>query len=108
MSDVRITKGAEDDLEALDEYIATNRSSEAAEALLDAILDKIISLEHFPLRGPVCPELDRLGIQEFRQICHDPYRLIYRMVDNIVYVMIIADSRRDMKALLERRLLARG
>lgn len=108
MFEVRITKGAESDLEALYNYVALNRSRDEAAVLLDGILDKIITLETFPLRGPVCPELDRLGIQEFRQIYHEPYRLIYRVIDKIVYVMIIADSRRDMKALLERRLLGRG
>jgi toxin ParE1/3/4 len=108
MFEVRITKGAESDLEALHSYIAVNRSGKEAEALLGGILDKIITLETFQLRGPVCPELDRLGISEFRQIYHGPYRLIYRVNDKIVYIMIIADSRRDMKALLERRLLGHG
>ena len=108
MFEVRITKGAESDLEALHNYTAANRSAAEADALLDRILDKIITLEKFPLRGPVCPELDRLGIAEFRQIYHEPYRLIYRLNDKVVYVMIVADSRRDMKALLERRLLGKG
>ena len=106
--DVRITKGAESDLEAIHEYIAANRSGDEANALLDGLLNSIITLEQFPLRGPVCPELERLGISEFRQIYHGPHRLIYRVNDKIVYIMIIADSRRDMKALLERRLLGRG
>jgi toxin ParE1/3/4 len=107
MFEVRITKGAEGDLEALHNYIAINRSDAEADALLDGLLDKISTLERFPLRGPICPELDRLGIAEFRQIYHGPYRLIYRMNDNLVYIMIIADSRRDLKALLEQRLLGR-
>jgi toxin ParE1/3/4 len=108
MFEVRIAKGAESDLEALHNYVAVNRSGKEAEALLDGILDKIITLEEFPLRGPICPELDRLGIAEFRQVYHGPYRLIYRVNDKIVYIMIIADSRRDFKALLERRLLGGG
>jgi toxin ParE1/3/4 len=108
MFEVRITKGAESDLEALHAYVAVNRSTAEAATLLDGILDKIITLEEFPLRGPACPELDRLGISEFRQIYYGPYRLIYRVIDKTVYVMIIADSRRDMKALLEWRLLGRG
>jgi toxin ParE1/3/4 len=108
MFEVRITKGAQSDLEALHDYVAINRSAAEAAALLDGLLDKIITLEAFPLRGPICPELDRLGIAEFRQIYHSPYRLIYHVTDKIVYVMIIADSRRDMKALLERRILGEG
>lgn len=108
MFEVRIAKGAESDLEALYNYIAVNRSNAEADALLNGVLEKIVTLEEFPLRGPVCPELDRLGIADFRQIYHGPYRLIYRVNDKIVYIMVIADSRRDIKALLERRLLGKG
>ena len=34
-----------------------------------------------------------------------PYRIIYRESEDDVYVLVIADGRRDMRALLERRLL---
>jgi toxin ParE1/3/4 len=51
-------------------------------------------------------ELDALGIREFRQILVESYRLIYRLSGKIVFVMVIADGRRDMQALLERRLLS--
>ena len=35
----------------------------------------------------------------------EPYRIIYRVLDNTVYVLVIADGRRDMQTLLQRRLL---
>jgi len=34
-----------------------------------------------------------------------PYRIIYRVMDKTVYVLLIVDGRRDMQPLLERRLL---
>ena len=34
-----------------------------------------------------------------------PYRIIYRVMGDGVYVLVIADGRRDMRALLGRRLL---
>ena len=34
-----------------------------------------------------------------------PYRVIYRVVGERVYVYLIADGRRDMQGLLQRRLL---
>jgi toxin ParE1/3/4 len=34
-----------------------------------------------------------------------PYRIIYRVIENNVYVLLIADGRRDMQTLLQRRLL---
>jgi toxin ParE1/3/4 len=102
---VRLTRGAERDLEIIYDYLAENRSAEDAEALLDAIMDKVDALERYPKRGSVPGELAALGIEEFRQILYRHYRMIYRIVDQIVFVTVIADGRRDMQALLERRLL---
>lgn len=103
--DVRLTQGAEIDLEALHSYVKDNRSAEQADDLLDRLLAAIETIETFPLRGSVPKELDSLGIREFRQILVEPYRLIYRVGGKSVFVMVIADGRRDMQALLERRLL---
>lgn len=105
--EVELTQGAEDDLEALHGYLAEHRSAEAAEALLDALLETIQALERFPQRGSIPRELERLGIREFRQVLLDPYRLIYRTIGSKVFILVIADGRRDMQALLERRLLGR-
>ena len=46
-----------------------------------------------------------LGIREYREVFFKPYRIIYRVMGDGVYVLVIADGRRDMRALLERRLL---
>ena len=103
--DVRLTRGAEIDLETLLGLVKGNRSAEQADALLDRLAVAIETLETFPLRGSVPKELDVLGIREFRQILVEPYRLIYRLSGKTVFVMVIADGRRDMQVLLERRLL---
>lgn len=52
-------------------------------------------------------ELDVLGIREFHQILMPPYRLIYRVVGATVFILAIADGRRDMQTLLKHRLLNR-
>jgi toxin ParE1/3/4 len=46
-----------------------------------------------------------LGIREYRQAHFKPYRLIYRVTGKQVFIYIIADGRRDMQALLSRRML---
>ena len=46
-----------------------------------------------------------LGILEYREIFFKPYRIIYRVMDKNVYVLLIADGRRDMQTLLQKRLL---
>lgn len=106
--EVELTQGAEDDLETIYRYLAENRSPEDADRLLDAVLDRIQTLERSPARGGVPKELESIGIREYRQLSMRPYRLIYRIAKDRVYITVIADGRRDMQALLERRLLGRG
>ncbi len=104
---VRLTEGARGDLEDIHRYAEKYRSAKDADALLDALLAKVETLETFPGRGKVPKELEMLGMQEFREILLLPYRLIYRIMDKVVFIMVIADGRRDMQTLLEQRLLRR-
>lgn len=102
---VLLTAGAEADLADLHRWVANREGEAAAEALLDRLLARIEGLETFPDRGSVPPELDALGIREFRQLSAPPYRLLYRRFGDAVFVLLIADGRRDFRALLERRVL---
>ena len=58
-----------------------------------------------PQRGNYPKELLDIGIREYREVFFKPYRIIYRVVENNVYVLMMADGRRDMQTLLQRRLL---
>lgn len=102
---VRITEDAERDLDALFRYLAEHRSPEHAAELIEAIDRKMHSLARFPERGAIPRELVDLGQREYRQVLLLPYRIIYRLIDDTVFVYLIADGRRDMKALLAQRLL---
>lgn len=64
-----------------------------------------LSLGESPERGAYPKELLALGIREYREIFFQPYRIIYRVIDKNVFVLLIVDGRRDMQALLQRRLL---
>jgi len=103
--EVTLTRGAEADLEGIYDYLARHHSMAAASSLLDSCVGVIASLESHPDRGSHPSELQALGIREFRQILMGPYRIIYRVTEQNVVILVIADGRRDMQALLERRLL---
>jgi toxin ParE1/3/4 len=45
-------------------------------------------------------------VDKFHEILFKPYRIIYHIRDQRVVVNLIADGRRDMTALLQRRLTA--
>lgn len=104
---VELTQGAEADLESIHSYATEYRSPAAADHLLDLFLEAVAQLERFPYRGHVPKELETLGIQDFRQVLLESYRVIYRVIGQRVFVSIIVDGRRDMQTLLEQRLLRR-
>lgn len=103
--EVLLTKGAEQDLEAIYDYIADFDSPSNANDVLDQLMEVVESLSLFPERGSYPKELLSLGIKEYRQTLFKPYRLIYRVTNNQVIIYLIADGRRDMQSVLERRLL---
>ena len=103
---VLLTQGAARDLSDIDHYIRTHDGPERADHVLDHLESLMSSLSQLPQRGCHPPELAALGIQEYREVFFKPYRIIYRVRDERVYVYVVADGRRDMQALLQRRLLA--
>jgi toxin ParE1/3/4 len=102
---VFLTDDAVRDLGELDVYLHRHDGPGRAEHVLDKIAEAILSLEELPERGPHPPELAALGIQEYRELFFKPYRIVYRVTGEMVYVYLIADGRRDMQDLLSRRLL---
>lgn len=102
---VLLTEGAERDLEAIFDYIASTDSPLKASRLLDQLTAVAEKLSELPDRGAIPPELIALGIRDYRQVHFKPYRLIYRLTQRRVIIYTIADSRRDLPALLTRRLL---
>ena len=102
---VLLTDDAARDLEDLYDYIDSHDSLEKADYVLDKIEAAFLSLSENPQRGAYPNELLAIGMREYREIYFKPYRMIYRVINDGVYVMAIADGRRDMQALLQRRLL---
>ena len=103
--EVMLTEGAEQDLESIYDYIAEFDCKANADHVLDRLLEVVESLSIFPERGAYPKDLVTLGIRDYRQTAFKPYRVIYRVMAQKVYIYVIADSRRDMQSLLARRLL---
>jgi len=102
---VFLTKDATGDLEELYDYIALHDVPQKAAYVLGQIERAFSRLSKFPDRGTHPKELLALGILEYREIFFKPYRIIYRIMGKNIYVLLIADGRRDMQTLLQRRLL---
>ena len=103
--EVLLADKAERDLEAIRDYIAETDSPASAHRVLDVLLEVVTTLERFPERGSHPRELLALGHVEYRQIVRKPWRVFYRVSGKRVYIVLIADGRRDMRSLLAQRLL---
>lgn len=102
---VRLTDDAASDVEDIWNFIGRHDSEDSAEYVLTRIEEAFSGLSEQPSRGTFPMELLDIGLREYREIFFKPYRIIYRVADDDVIVYVIADGRRDMRSLLERRLL---
>ncbi|MDB4542960.1 type II toxin-antitoxin system RelE/ParE family toxin [bacterium] len=103
---VFLTRDAVRDLEELDEHLTTSDSAEKADFFLDKIETVLQRLSESPERGNRPRELLALGLGDYSQVFFKPYRIIYTIRHKDIYVLLIADGRRDMETLLQSRLLA--
>ncbi len=102
---VFLTHAARRDLEDIDDYISQTDSPRKADYVLDKFAKQFSKLAQFPERGSYPKELQQVGIREYREVFFKPYRIIYRIRADRVYVLLVTDGRRDMQSLLSRRLL---
>ena len=103
--EVLLTRGAEQDLESIHDYIADHDSAASADHVLDRLMKVVEGLAQFSERGSYPKELAALGIKAYRQTAFKPYRVIYCVLGSQVVIYLIVDGRRDMQAVLARRLL---
>jgi toxin ParE1/3/4 len=102
---IRLTEDAEQDLIDIYRYIALQDSSKNADYVLDQLESLCSRLTELPDRGHVPPELDRIGVTNYREIYFKPYRVIYEAIRQDVFIHCILDGRRDIPSLLHRRLI---
>ena len=84
--DVIFDQDAEDDLFDIYAYVALDDSGDKADGLFAALRQTCLKLRKMPLRGNIPTELSEIGVMEFRELHFKPYRIIYSLVSNTVYV----------------------
>lgn len=95
---------AENDLARIIEYLAVDSPASALK-VLDKLKKKAANLHHSPKRGRIIPELQEYGIYQFRELIIAPWRLIYRVQMNEVYVLAVIDYRQNIEDILLKRIL---
>lgn len=105
---VVFTGAARQDLDEIADSIASLHSVRQALYVVREIRKRVDTLKVFPDRGTHLPELVDLGAgstMDYRQLHWKPYRIVYFVSGSVVTIMLIADGRRDMPALLMKRLV---
>ncbi|TDR82115.1 type II toxin-antitoxin system RelE/ParE family toxin [Paludibacterium purpuratum] len=98
-------RSAEIDLKALKRYILQNFGQEAWLATYGQIKSSVAIIQSYPEQGWIPDELQSLNLTQYRQVISGMNRIVYEIRGDMAYIHIICDSRKDLKALLIRRLL---
>jgi len=98
------TKSAQFDLEAIIEYIKMD-SIDIAKNIFFEIKQECDNLYYFPERKRVVPELQQIGILKYREIIHKRWRIIYKIDNTKIYILLVVDSSRNLEDILFQRLI---
>ena len=100
-----ILASAEYDLKELRYYMIKNFSIKTWQNTYNKIKEAIRNLKTFPFPYSIPEELEKLHLKQYRQVISGMNRIIYEVRQDIIYIHIIVDSRKNFKTLLEKRFL---
>ncbi|MEY4504415.1 MAG: hypothetical protein RL154_709 [Pseudomonadota bacterium] len=92
------------DLENIIEYIKLD-SVQNAKNVFNLVKAKTKSLNAFANRGRIMPWLLDIGVAAYRELICERWRLIYKISDANVFIMMIIDSKQNADDILFKRLI---
>ncbi len=98
------TKNAQFDLELIIEYIKLSSKTTAKDIFLE-IKKECDKLYFMPTRKRVVPELQHIGILKYREIIYKRWRIVFKVEDSKVLVLLVVDSSNNLEDLIFQRLL---
>ena len=98
------TLTAKKDLVDIIEYISRDSIEKAVEKY-EIIKNAAQQLNRYPEQGRIIPELLDQNIRKYREIIISPWRLMYKIEVDIVYIMTVIDGRRNIEDVLLKRQL---
>lgn len=102
---INFTSSAECDLFEIYKYVFINDSEHSAEKIFNKLYQKCLTLKQNSLRDHIPPELKLIDIGDFLEIHSKPYRIIYQILGEEIFIHCILDGRRELSFLLKERLL---
>lgn len=102
-----ILPDAQEDLLALQRYTLKQWSLELSDKAVNEIFNLLDQIEAGKRSGPPVPELAEVGITDYLGILTSHHRIVYRKIDDVVFVYIVAGQQQDFMSLLTRRVMQR-
>ena len=96
---------AKSDLKDIKSYLIGQFSTSTWQHTYESLKQALRCLETLPYAGPVPEEIERLNLIQYRQVVSGMNRIIYEIRDTTVYIHIIGDTRKNLQALLLKRLM---
>ena len=104
---VKWTKTSKNDLERIIGYIAERDSVSTASKIYKKIKDCAGNIENYPKKGKIVPELSKHNIISYFEHIILPWRIVYRIENEIVYILAVIDGRRNIEDILMDRFIYR-
>ena len=103
IKEVIVSQFAEDDLSEIVEYYFSLNPN-YVENIVSEFETNVLSLQQYPKRGRIVPELDRQGISQYRELIQGYYRIVYEISGEKVIVHTIIDGRRNFEDIIISKL----
>lgn len=97
------SSSAEKDLNDIVDYIIEKAGINSAYSVYTKIKERAMLLEVSPEQGRGVPEFRAFGFK-YREVIVKPWRMIYKVEESRVKVLMVVDGRRDCEELLFERL----
>ena len=102
---VVILQFAKNDLKELKSYLTRQFSTSTWQQTYELLKQALCRLETQPYAGSMPEEIEKLNLTQYRQVICAMNRIIYEVRDKTLYIHIIADTRRNLQALLLKNLI---
>jgi len=97
---------ARDDINEIIDFIAEKNKIYSIK-VLNKIKENVEKLRTFPSLYRIVPELEKYGYFIYREIIVDYWRIIYKVENNYVFIMLVIDGRRNLEDILLKIILLR-
>jgi plasmid stabilization system protein ParE len=100
---VKLTASATSDLMVISDFYLSALDDKLADKMIEMIEQGLAKLAVSPERNPVVPELSSISAKRYQQYLCKPFRLIYRIDGQTVYVITILHQQQSIEKALQNR-----